>query len=366
MSLNSLGIYAAGDNVDFKFATKDFGGAPITISSGDLRVYKSNSTAPSTAGCTLTADHAGVTGMHHGRIALGADSTFYAATNDFQVMLSTGTVDGVSVIGTVVAAFAIGQTVSLSSDGRVDVGKWLGTQPSTYTTWLPSTGAPTNFVQLNVSTSGVAAADVERWRGTQPSTYTPWLASTEKPTNFSSLVVSTGGIVDGNVQQWMGTQPSTYRDWLDSTDAPANFSEIVASTSGVVQADVARWRGTQPSTYTDWLRSTDKPTNFEQLVVSTSGIAQADVALWRGAQPSTYREWLHSAALSESKDIPSTAPSATGASISDMIRWGYALSRLKLEQNATEQTLYQQGSTAALATAILSATTSLVTRSTWA
>lgn len=332
--MNSLGIYAAGDNVDFKFTTKDFGGAPITLSSGDMRVYKSNSTAPSTAGVTLTANHAGVTGMHHGRIALGADTTFYAATNDFQVILSTGTVDGVSVIGDVVAHFAIGQTVSLSSDGRVDVGKWMGTQPSTYTTWLPSTGAPTNFVQLNVSTSGVAAADVERWRGTQPST------------------LAGGAMIKADISL--------------STGTPANFQSLVVSTSGIVDGNVQQWRGTQPSTYVSWMASTEKPTNFSNLVVSTSGIVDANAQQWRGTQPSTYREWLHTTALSESKDIPSTAPSATGASISDMIRWGYALSRLKLEQNATEQTLYRQGSTTALASAILSATTSLVTRSTWA
>lgn len=331
--MSYLGDFRAGDEINFKFTSLSTAGtgAPAALSSAAIEVFKNNSTQSSTAGVTLTLDFAGHTGLNHVRIQTTGSTSFYSDGDDFQVVLSTGAVGSVSMKGYELRDFSLLNRSHKSSTGF----------PSSFDTavfstaaWLPSTGAPTNFVQLNVSTSGVAAADVERWRGTQPSTLAGGAMikadislSTGSPANFQNLVVSTAGIADANVQQWRGTQPSTYRDWLDSTDAP---------------------------------------TNFAALAITTGGIVDADVETWRGVQPSTYREWLHSAALTAVQDILSTAPSATGASITDMIRWPYALTRLTLEQSATQQTLYRQGSTTALATAVLSATTSLATRSTWA
>lgn len=363
--MSYLGDFRAGDVIDFKFTTLSTAGdgAPAALSSGAIEVFKNNSTASSTAGITLTINFAGHTGLNHVRLQTTGSTSFFADANNFQVVISTGAVGSVSLKGYELRDFSL-----LNRSHKSSTGFPASFDTAVFSTaaWFPSTGAPTNFATLAITTGGIADADVETWRGTQPSTYTDWLRSTGAPANFVNLAITTGGIVDADVETWRGTQPSTYTDWLRSTAAPTNFVSLAITTGGIVDADVETWRGTQPSTYTQWLASTEKPTNFSNLVVSTSGIVDANVQQWRSAAPSTFRDWLPSTALTTPQDILSTAPSATGASITDMIRWPYALSRLTLEQSATQQTLYRQGSTTALATAVLSATTSLATRSTWA
>jgi hypothetical protein len=102
-----LGDYAEDATVDFTFTSRQFStGAPFTLASGALAVYKANSDAQSTAGITLTANFDSVTGLNHVRIDLSADA-FYATGADYSVVLTAGTVDSVSVVGETVGTFSI-------------------------------------------------------------------------------------------------------------------------------------------------------------------------------------------------------------------------------------------------------------------
>ncbi len=108
------GDFLAGDTVDLKFTTRD-AGVPFTLAgSPAISVYKANSTTQSTAGVTLTVDFDSVTGLNHVRITTSSDATFYAAASDFQVVITTGTVNGNSVVGEVVASFSIANRSSLN------------------------------------------------------------------------------------------------------------------------------------------------------------------------------------------------------------------------------------------------------------
>lgn len=103
-----LGDFAAGAVFDLKFTTRRFTtGVPFALSSGAISVYKNNDVSQSTSGVTLSADFDGVTGLNNVRIDLSSDGTFYAAGSNFQVVITTGTVDSVSVVGEVVAQFSI-------------------------------------------------------------------------------------------------------------------------------------------------------------------------------------------------------------------------------------------------------------------
>lgn len=104
-----LGDVAAGATLDFKFTTRKFStGAPFTLAGTPaIRVYKDNGTTEDDSGITLTADFDSITGLNHVRIDLSADGTFYSAGSNFQVIISTGTVDSVSVVGEVVGHFSI-------------------------------------------------------------------------------------------------------------------------------------------------------------------------------------------------------------------------------------------------------------------
>ncbi len=103
-----LGDYAEDyATLNFKFSTHQTDGTPITLSGTPvISVYKANNPAQATAGISLNTDFGSVTGMHHVLIDLSADD-FYEAGSDYQVVITAGTVDSISVIGTVLAHFSI-------------------------------------------------------------------------------------------------------------------------------------------------------------------------------------------------------------------------------------------------------------------
>lgn len=112
------GNYPEDATVDFKFHTHKEDGTPLTLAgSPALAVYKANGITESTAGITLSVDFDGVTGMHHVRIDTSADA-FYAIANDYQVILTSGTVDGKSVVGYVVGEFSIQNRFGTSQQVR--------------------------------------------------------------------------------------------------------------------------------------------------------------------------------------------------------------------------------------------------------
>jgi hypothetical protein len=101
-----LGNLTEDQTVDFKFYTVDTDNAPCTLAGGPaVSVYKGNNTSETTTGVTLTVDFDSRTGCNHVRI--DTSDAFYAVANDYQVVITTGTVDGISVVGAVLAAFSI-------------------------------------------------------------------------------------------------------------------------------------------------------------------------------------------------------------------------------------------------------------------
>lgn len=110
-----LGDYDASAVIYGKFTTyRPSTGASFTLGGTPaLSVYKDNSTTQSTTGVTLTADFDSVTGLNHFAIDTSADGTFYAAGSFFDIVITTGTVDSVSVTGSVVASFTIRKDSSL-------------------------------------------------------------------------------------------------------------------------------------------------------------------------------------------------------------------------------------------------------------
>ena len=102
-----LGDYAEDATLNFKFSTHKADGTPIALAGTPaISVYKANGTTQSTAGVTLTTDFDSVTGLNNVLIDLSADA-FYAPGNDYSVVITTGTVNSVSVVGTVLAHFSI-------------------------------------------------------------------------------------------------------------------------------------------------------------------------------------------------------------------------------------------------------------------
>lgn len=144
-----LGDFDTSTVIYGKFSTfRPSTGAAFTLGGTPaLSVYKDNSTTQSTTGVTLTVDFDTVTGLHHFAIDTSADGTFYAAGSFFDIVITTGTVDSVSVVGTVVASFTIrknsalkpttaGRTLDVSAGGEAGVD------------WA-NVGSPTTAVNLS-------------------------------------------------------------------------------------------------------------------------------------------------------------------------------------------------------------------------
>ena len=107
--MKHLGDYDAGGVLYTKFTTyRPSTGAPFTLAGTPVvSIYKDGSLTQGTTGVTLTVDFDGVTGLHHLAIDTSADGTFFSAGSHFEAVITTGTVDSVSVVGSCVASFSL-------------------------------------------------------------------------------------------------------------------------------------------------------------------------------------------------------------------------------------------------------------------
>lgn len=102
------GDISIGETIDLKFTTRQFStGAPFALAGTPvISAYPDNSTTQITAGITLTADFDGVTGLNNVRVVATTGNGYAAGTN-YALVITTGTVDGVSVVGEVIGSFSI-------------------------------------------------------------------------------------------------------------------------------------------------------------------------------------------------------------------------------------------------------------------
>lgn len=110
-----LGDRSVGSVIDFKFTTlRDDTGAPITLAgTPKARVYKGTSTTES-ADITPTVDFDGRTGLHH--VNIDTDDVFYVAGEDYDVVLTAGTVNAISKVGLVLAHFTLEKESALRAN----------------------------------------------------------------------------------------------------------------------------------------------------------------------------------------------------------------------------------------------------------
>lgn len=102
-----LGDFQTTDTVVCYFCTVQATGAPTTLSgTPKVRCYKAGSTTES-SDITPTVDFDSRTGLNLVSVDLTGDSGFYAAQNDYHIVITAGTVNSVSVVGYVVGSFSV-------------------------------------------------------------------------------------------------------------------------------------------------------------------------------------------------------------------------------------------------------------------
>lgn len=217
-----LGDISLGQTLDFNFTTRQISGAPSTLSSSPvLSCYVGNSTTEITAGITLSVDFDSRTGMNHVRI-VASGGNGYATASDYSVVITTGTVNSVSVVGEVVADFSI-------ENRQTNVRFWNGTAVAT------------------PATAGIPEVNVKNWNN---------LAAVALPlvptTAGRTLDVSAGGEAGldwanvGSPTTTLGLSGTTVKAVTDAVALPAsatiaitgnitgNLSGSVGSVTGAV------------------------------------------------------------------------------------------------------------------------------------
>lgn len=155
------------ETLDLKFTTVSTTGAPTTLAGTPvISAYVDNGTTELTAGITLTVDFDARTGLNHVRVVATSGNGYATGTN-VQLVITTGTVGGTSVVGYEVGSFSIEKRsalmpttiartldVSATGEGDANVVQWLGTTAATPTV------------------AGVPEVDVTHWIGTAAATPT--------------------------------------------------------------------------------------------------------------------------------------------------------------------------------------------------
>lgn len=161
MSNKYIGDITEDEILYHKFSSKNLSQVPTTLAGTPVvKVYKDDATGTeSTAGITLTVDFDSVTGMNNLKIDTSSDA-FYATGADYHAVITTGTVDSISVVGTVVCTFSIenrymrgtdsAATASAltTHDGKLDT---VDTNVDTLVTRVPNT--------LNTTVTGNIGVD---------------------------------------------------------------------------------------------------------------------------------------------------------------------------------------------------------------
>lgn len=112
-----LGDKPVGSTFGFKFNTHQADGTPIALAGTPaIHCYKIGSDVEDNSGLTLVVDYDSVVGLNNVVVDLSADGVFYVA-GDFQIVITTGTVDSVTAIGAIVAQFSIGKGVDVTRIG---------------------------------------------------------------------------------------------------------------------------------------------------------------------------------------------------------------------------------------------------------
>lgn len=153
--MSYFGNIQLGDILDIKFTTVGATGAPTALAGHFLAAYPGNSTTEIVAGITLTVDFDSRTGLNNARVTATGANGYVTGTN-YGLVLISGSVGGVSVVGYEVGSFSIENRVGLMPTVhgmRLDVsaGGEAGID------WA-NIGSPTTSQTLSSTTVGTATA----------------------------------------------------------------------------------------------------------------------------------------------------------------------------------------------------------------
>jgi len=218
------------DTIQVFFTTRAFATGIPTVLAGTpvVSAYEDADLVQITAGVTLTVDHDSVVGLNRiAIVATGANG--FETGKDYHLVITTGTVDGVSVVGEVVGDFQIGRSASAIDLANATDG--LGALKTETAAILVDTGTtldgriPTALVAGRMDSSvGANAADV--------------ITAASMAADASAEIADAVWDEDATAHQTLGTFGQAIGDPV--SDAKTLFGAIITDAVGAsVTADVA-------------------------------------------------------------------------------------------------------------------------------
>jgi hypothetical protein len=111
------GDISAAQTIYWTFTTQVSGVPTALAGTPVLSVYKDDSTTQTTTGPTLVASLDGVVGLNS--VKIETSDGFYATGHDYSVIISTGTVGGLTAVGYVVGSFSIENRSALRMNSAI-------------------------------------------------------------------------------------------------------------------------------------------------------------------------------------------------------------------------------------------------------
>lgn len=228
-----VGDYAKNDTITFLFTTfRPSTGAPFTLAGTPVvSIYKDNNTTQDTAGATLTVDFDAVTGLN--LVTVATTTAFYVDGSSYECVITTGTVDGVSVVGSCVGRFTLRSQASLYptiSGRKLDVT----TTGEAGIDWA-NIGSPTTTVALSGTTVSTSQS-ITSVSGSVGSIATGGITSTSFATDsITATAIATDAITSAELS---ATAVAEIADGILSRklDSSGNETSVTATEQRTVRA----------------------------------------------------------------------------------------------------------------------------------
>lgn len=239
---NYVGDIRLSDTIHVKFTTRQISGAPATLASSPvISAYPSNSTTQLTAGITLTVDFDSVTGYNNiAVVASGANG--YVTATDYDLAITTGTVNSVSVVGESVGAFSIehrsalmpttaARTADVSAGGEVGVD-WANVGSPTTAVDLSGTNIKTdqkvdlNTIKTQAVTAGAGVTILA-------SVGTAATSTAQTGDNYARIGAPAGASVSADIAAVKAETASIKAKTDNLPSDPADASDIATATNAI-------------------------------------------------------------------------------------------------------------------------------------
>ncbi len=188
----NLGDFLLGATISCRFTTVQATGAPTTLAGSPvISCYPSGTTTELTAGITLTADYDSRTGFNNVAI-VASNGNGYATGTDYDIVITTGTVNSVSVVGYVVGTFSIQNRFT----NVAQIGGQTASASGTITFPNATLASTTNITAGIITTVTTVTAVTGLTASNLDATISSRMATYSQPTGFLAATFPSGTLAN--------------------------------------------------------------------------------------------------------------------------------------------------------------------------